>query len=382
MDAVSRSFPVPVLISRVVDSGRGVDGAYPRSCPMSRQPSLDRRTLLGGLLGVATLGVAGCGSEAAAGSKLSAAAALPTTIDAQTQLTISIHPTQVALQASGQLDKLPFRVKAWPNIAAGPDVIQAFRAHSIDLANNAGIPPIQAQAINVGTKIVAVQTRQKPLYVLATAPGSDIRGVGDLRGKKIGFSQGQAQGLVVLRVLKEQGLSTSDVQLVTLTSNQFLVALQSRQIDVAPLAEPVLTKYLTGYGKDGAKAVPVTAVDYLSVLWAPAEVLADAGKAAAIRAFIPFWARSVVWAYENPAAWIDAYYVKDQTVTAADGRRIIDALDKPVFPRDWGKAQAWQQESADLLVAGGFIKPIKAEDLFDRRFSTIAADAVAAKYQE
>ncbi|MGX6600750.1 hypothetical protein ACWKSP_01235 [Micromonosporaceae bacterium Da 78-11] len=159
---------------------------------MSTQPYFDRRTLLGGLLGAATLGLAGCGGEAA-GAQLSAAAPLPTTVDAQTALTISIHSTQVALRASGQLGKLPFRVKDWPNVAAGPDVIQAFRAHSVDLANNAGIPPIQAQAINVETRIVAVQTRQKPLYALATAPGSGINGVGDLRGKKIGFSQGQAQ---------------------------------------------------------------------------------------------------------------------------------------------------------------------------------------------
>ncbi|MGX6600751.1 hypothetical protein ACWKSP_01240 [Micromonosporaceae bacterium Da 78-11] len=172
------------------------------------------------------------------------------------------------------------------------------------------------------------------------------------------------------------------MQLVTLTSNQFLVALQSRQIDAAPLAEPTLTNYLSEYAKDGATAIEVTAVDCLSILWSPAEVLADAGKAAAIRAFIPFWARSVVWQYENPQAWIDAYYVKDQQVTAADGRRIIDDLDRPVFPRDWGKAQSWQQEPADLLVAGGFIKPINAADLFDRRFQTIAAEAVPTRYQE
>jgi sulfonate transport system substrate-binding protein len=342
---------------------------------------LSRRKLLGGLLGTAALGLTGCSGQAA-GASLTAAAPLPTTVAPDTELVISIHPTQVALQASGQIDRLPFKVKGWPNISAGPDVIQGFRAHSIDLASNAGIPPIQAQAIDVDTRIVAVSTRQTPLYVFATAPGAPVSGVGDLRGKKIGFSQGQAQGLVVLRVLKQQGLTAKDVQLVKLSSTQFLVALQSKQIDVAPLAEPTLTKYLQQYAKDGAKAIHVDAVDYLTVLWSPAEVLADARKAAAVRAFIPFWARSRVWAYENRDAWIDAYYVKDQAVSAADGRRIVTADEKPVFPRDWGKAQAWEQESADLLAAGGFIKNIKAADLFDRRFEKIAADAVAASYQE
>jgi sulfonate transport system substrate-binding protein len=349
---------------------------------MTRPLTVNRRTLLGGLLGTAALGLAGCGGEANAGTKLSAAAPLPTDVAADASLTISIHSAEVALRAAGQLGKLPFKVASWPNITAGPDVIQGFRAHSIDLANNAGIPPIQAEAINVGAKIVAVQTRQKPIYTLATAPGSPIAGIGDLRGKKIAFSQGQAQGLVVLRTLKEQGLSTKDVQLVTLTSNQFLVALQNKQVDVAPLGEPQTTKYLDEYTKDGAKGIPTTAVDLLSILWAPTEVLADEKKAGAIRAFIPFWAQSQVWQYENQDKWIDAYYVKDQGVTAAAGKRIVTALDKPVFPRNWDKARDWEQESADLLVAGGFIKPIKAENLFDRRFQSIAAESVAAQYQE
>ena len=60
----------------------------------------------------------------------------------------------------------------------------------------------------------------------------------------------------------------------------------------------------------------------------------------------------------------------------------VDADEKPAFPRSWAKALAWQQESADLLVDGGFIKPIPAADLFDRRFETIAADSVPAAYRE
>jgi sulfonate transport system substrate-binding protein len=342
---------------------------------------LSRRTLLTALAGAAATGLAGCAGKAA-GAELDTKAPLPEAVAADTELVIAIHPTHVALQASGQLAKLPFRVPQWPNLSAGPDIIQGFRARSIDLASNAGIPPIQAEAIDFDARIVAVQTKKVPQYVYATAPGSPIAGVHDVRGRRIGFSQGQAQGLVVLRTLKEQGLTAKDVQLVPLSSTKFLVALQSRQIDIAPLAEPSLTKYVKEYGKDGAQAIPMTAVDYLTVLWAPAEVLADDRKLAAVRAFVPFWARSKVWAYENRDAWIDAYYVKDQGVTAADGKRILATEDKPAFPADWAKAEAWQQESADLLADGGYIKPIKAADLFDRRFQTIAADAVPAEYRE
>jgi sulfonate transport system substrate-binding protein len=300
-----------------------------------------------------------------------------------TKLAISIHTSQLQLAGSGLGKKLPFTVSSWPNLTAGPDVIQGFRAHSIDLASNAGIPPIQAEAIKVGARIVAVQSRDHPIYSFATAPGSGgaIASAKDFRGKKIAFSQGQAQGVVVLRALKEAGLRNSDVTLIPLPSTQFLTALQSKQVDVAPLGEPSLTKYLGQYGKDGARAVATDVVDMLAVLWAPTEVLNDDAKVAAIRSFIPLWAQGVVWAWENSDEWIQSYYVKDQGVTTADGRRIVSSLSQPQFPRSWDKAIAWEQETADLMAEGGFVPKVKAAALFDRRFEKLAAQAVPAKYQ-
>ena len=111
-------------------------------------------------------------------------------------------------------------------------------------------------------------------------------------------------------------------------------------------------------------------------------MLADPAKAAAVARSSRSGRRANVWAYENPDAWIDYYYVKDQGVTADDGRRIVRNEDKPAYPADWTKAIAWQQETADLLSDGGFVPAVAAEDLFDRRFETIAADAVPAAYRE
>ncbi|MCS7477518.1 ABC transporter substrate-binding protein [Umezawaea endophytica] len=340
-----------------------------------------RRSFLAGLAGLGALGVVGCAAAGGAPTAALGTGPLPTTVPPGTRLTISIRTTLKQLEASGELAKLPFQVTDWPNIAAGPDVIQAFRANSVDLATNAGIPPIQAAAIRFDARIVAVSVRDKPIYKFATAAGSPITSLADLAGKRIAFSQGQAQGVVVLRTLKELGLKNTDVQLVPLNSPQFLTALQAKQVDVAVLAEPVLTKYLSQYEQDGARAVDMNAVDLLTVLWAPVPVLADEAKLAAVRAFIPFWARGQVWAWENPDAWIDSYYVKEQAVSTADGARIVRANEKPLIAANWDRAIAWEQETADLLAEGGFTPPIKAADLFDRRFETVAADAVPAEYR-
>jgi sulfonate transport system substrate-binding protein len=181
--------------------------------------------------------------------------------------------------------------------------------------------------------------------------------------------------------LKEVGLKNSDVDLVALPSTQFLTALQAKQVDVAPLTEPSLTKYLIQYGKDGARKLPTDVVDLLSILWAPTEVINDDAKVAAIRGFIPLWAQGVVWAWENPDQWIQSYYVKDQGVTVADGKRIIALNAAPRFPISWDKAIAWEQQTADLMHEGGFVGKVDAAKLFDRRFEGLAAKAVPAKYR-
>lgn len=350
--------------------------------PTDSPPALLRRRSLLAAASGAALALAGCARHTGAADTALTGRALPTGAPPPgTKLAISIHTSQLQLRGAGLDSKLPFTVSSWPNLSAGPDVIQGFRAHSIDLASNAGIPPIQAQDIGVGARIVAVQTHTRPLYIFATAPGSDIASVRDFRGKKIGFSQGQAQGVVVLRALKEAGLKNSDVTLVPLPSTQFLTALQAKQVDVAPLTEPTLTKYLTQYGKDGARKLSTDVVDLLGVLWAPVGVINDDAKAEAIRSFIPLWAQGVVWAWEHPDQWIESYYVKDQGVSAADGKRIVTLNDAPRFPLSWDKAIAWEQQTADLMREGGFVGRVDAEKLFDRRFEGLAARAVPATYR-
>ncbi|MFD6885577.1 ABC transporter substrate-binding protein [Streptomyces sp. NPDC059957] len=335
------------------------------------------------LAGSAFLAAAGCAPQTTNAAHSGPVGELPTgPPPAGTSLAVAVRTSQIQLATSGLDKNLPFKVSSWVNLNAGPDIIQGFRARSIDIASNAGIPPIQAEAIGVKARIVAVQERPKPTYTFATAPGSSIRAAEDFKGKKIAFSQGQAQGVVVLRALKKAGLAHSDVQLVALPSTQFLTALQSKQVDVAPLGEPTLTKYLTQYGKDGARGIPTEVVDLLTVLWAPLEVLGDPAKAAAIRSYVALWAQGVAWAWDNSGQWIDAYYVKDQGVSAADGRRIVDSLAKPRFPANWDNAIRWEQETADLMAEGGFVPKIDAKSLFDRRFEGLAAAAVPAGFRE
>lgn len=346
-------------------------------------PGPNRRLFLHTMLGAAAAaGLSACAGKAAAGPRLAENAALPTAVPAGTGLKIASYQGSQELQLKlAGLDKLPFTVSSWVNIGAGPDVINAFRSHSLDLANNAGIPPIQAHYQGYDAKIVAINLTRKPTYVFATAPHSDISSVAGFKGRRLAFSQGQAQGVVLLRALKKAGLEYSDVKLVPLTSNQFLTALQAGQVDIAPLAVQQVPAYLNQYGAKGAHTITTDVVDLLSLLWAPSGVLADPGKAAAVAAFIPRWAQGLVWAYEHPEDWDEKFYVRTQNISLAQAREITRLSNKPLFPPSWDEAIAWEQETADLLAEGGFVKSFKVDPLFDRRFEGLAAKAVPATYR-
>ncbi|GCB49385.1 taurine transporter substrate-binding protein [Streptomyces sp. NL15-2K] len=225
--------------------------------PSPPLPGIDRRLFLTSLLGVsaAAAGLSGCAGDSAAASKTSLSEPLAKTVPAGTSLKVASYQSVQQLQFRlAKFGRLPFKVSSWANIGAGPDVINAFRAGSLDIANNAGIPPIQAQFQGYDAKIVAINVTRKPNYLFATKPGSDIRSVEDFKGTKLAFSQGQAQGVVLLRALKKAGLAYDDVKLVPLTSNQFLTALQSGQVDIAPLANQQAPAYLQQYASKGAHA--------------------------------------------------------------------------------------------------------------------------------
>ncbi|MFI5687067.1 ABC transporter substrate-binding protein [Streptomyces sp. NPDC051636] len=354
---------------------------------MSAPPfsGIDRRLFLTSLLGAtaAVAGLSGCaGSSAAADTEGASTAPLADKVPSGTSLKIASYQDVQQLEFKlAKLPELPFTVSSWVNIGAGPDVINAFRAKSLDLANNAGIPPIQAHYQGFDAKIVAINITRKPNYLFATKPGSDIRTVEDFRGKKLAFSQGQAQGVVLLRALKKAGLKYDDVKLVPLTSNQFLTALQSGQVDVAPLANSQSPAYLKQYGSKGAHTIATDVVDLLNLLWAPQSVLNDPAKAAAIAAYIPQWAQGQVWQYEHPDVWNEEFYVKTQNLTLAQARSISALANKPLFPPRWDEAIKWEQETADLLAEGGFVKKFDVSSLFDHRFEGIAAKSVAAEYR-
>ncbi|ROT27288.1 ABC transporter substrate-binding protein [Micromonospora sp. HM5-17] len=355
----------------------------PPSTPFSAAGplALRRRTLLAAAFGVAASGIAACAGRDAPTVRLALDAPLPVEVPDGTVLRVGDKETQKAIEFSGEIDRFTFEV-SWANLSGGPQTIEAFRADALDLGAVADIPPIHATWTGLPVKIVASRFRQDPvnhpIYQLGIAPGVTVRSLADLRGKTIAYSPGQAQGALVLRVLRQAGLTKRDVRLVELasTGDVYVTALASRQVEVAPLGGIQVKRYQAKYARDGGSTIPHGLRDDPGHLYAPVAVLQDAAKAAAIRAYVQHWARALIWIENNPDEWIERYYVQDQGLTREDGQWLVENAGVPDIPANWTEVIARHQQTIDLLAAETGNRPLPAADLYDLRYESVAADAI------
>ena len=314
-------------------------------------------------------------------------APLPEQVPPGVKLIIGDPVTQHVLEHNGWVKDLPFQVQ-WASITGGPAVTEAFHAKALDVGAAADIPPIHAIWVGIPVKMIAVRFRQDPQghpsFVLGVSPKSKVRTLADLRGKRIAFSPGQVQGEIVLRSLEAAHLTRKDVTLVELPStiggDLYVNALIANLVDVAPIGAGAASKhYIEGYGAQGARLIPHGPVrDDLVDLYVRTETLQDPAKAAALRAYVKLWVRANAWVAAHPDEWAKIYYEKNQGLSPADAKYVVQAMGQPDIPAHWDEAIALQQGAIDLMARETHRKPFPAAGLFDRRFESVAAEAVAA----
>ncbi len=335
----------------------------------------------GAALALCTLAACSRNRDERAGPALASDAPIPLEFPASTRLRLGDPTVQKQLALNAADEPLGFEV-TWNNISGGPYTLEAFRANALDAGSCAATPPIHATFTGLDVRIVAVQTYENPRSRLATAPGVALTSIQELRGKRIAYSPGQAQGALVLRVLREAGLSTSDVQLVELTSYEFRDALVSGQVDVAPLSSTNLLRYLREHGARGASSIAHGVTDSISVLLVQKAVLDDGHKAAALREYVERRTLAQLWAFQNRDAWVEAYYVGDQGLSAEEGRFVHDTGGRPGYPGDWAPIVSFVQDTVDLLADASGRPAFDARTLFDFRFQSIGAEVASAAYAQ
>ncbi|HKU98527.1 MAG TPA: ABC transporter substrate-binding protein [Vineibacter sp.] len=115
---------------------------------------------------------------------------------------------------------------------AGPAVNEAFANSQLDFAIQGDLPQVIGRASGLKTKILLASGAHAPTY-LATTPGSDIKSVKDLRGRKVSLFRGTNNHLAAVKVLAANGLGERDLQVINMDEASTNAALVSKNIDAA-----------------------------------------------------------------------------------------------------------------------------------------------------
>ncbi len=107
------------------------------------------------------------------------------------------NQTRALLEASGEADDLPYEIE-WSTFPAGPQLLEAQRAGSVDIGYMATTPVIFAQAAQTPVKIVAVhkiEDSESSDTAVLVPEDSPIQEVTDLKGNGICPTEGSRSAM-------------------------------------------------------------------------------------------------------------------------------------------------------------------------------------------
>jgi NitT/TauT family transport system substrate-binding protein len=141
--------------------------------------------------------------------------------------------------------------------AKGLDVMQAIIAGELDVGATASEAAISGRA--AGLPIYVVAGFAKGGARLVARPGLNIKGIGDLKGKKVGVTRGFIQEVLLMAELQKAGLTADsapgkDVQIIYLSGPDLNQALLAKNIDAMMQSEPQSAQAINkGFGVEVMK---------------------------------------------------------------------------------------------------------------------------------
>jgi sulfonate transport system substrate-binding protein len=145
------------------------------------------------------------------------------------------------LKAQGTLEQklkpLGYDVK-WFEFPAGPQLLEALNANSIDFGYTGAPPPVFAQAAGASFVYVGAEPEGRHTEAVIVKPGSTLRTVADLKGKRVALQKGSSANLLLLEVLQNAGLRYEDIHPVYLAPADARAAFENGNVDAWVIWDP------------------------------------------------------------------------------------------------------------------------------------------------
>lgn len=145
------------------------------------------------------------------------------------------------LKAQGSLDEklkpLGYSIK-WFEFPAGPQLLEALNANSVDFGYTGAPPPVFAQAGGVRFVYVGAEPSGRHAEAIVVAKNSALNRVADLKGKRVALQKGSSSNYLLLEALKKAGLRYEDVHPVYLAPADARAAFESGTVDAWVIWDP------------------------------------------------------------------------------------------------------------------------------------------------
>lgn len=126
----------------------------------------------------------------------------------------------------------------WIEFPAGPQLLEALNAGSLDFGMTGDTPPVFAQAAGAQLMYVGAEPPKPGSSAILVAETSPIHTLADLRGRRVAFQRGSSAHYLVLRALTVAGLHYSDIEPVHLPPAEARAAFTRGAVDAWAIWDP------------------------------------------------------------------------------------------------------------------------------------------------
>ncbi|MBH8576673.1 sulfonate ABC transporter substrate-binding protein [Nostocaceae cyanobacterium CENA369] len=128
----------------------------------------------------------------------------------------------------------------WAEFPAGPPMLEAMNAGSIDFGYTGESPPIFAQAGGTPLLYIAYDPWSPKAEAIIVPKNSPIKSVAELKGKKIAFAKGSNSNYLVVKAIETAGLKYSDIKPAYLAPADARAAFEGGNVDAWAIWDPYL----------------------------------------------------------------------------------------------------------------------------------------------
>ena len=129
----------------------------------------------------------------------------------------------------------------WILFPAGPQLLEALNAGSIDFGHTGEAPPIFAQAAGAPLKYIANQTPNPKAEGILIRQDSPIKTMADLKGKKIALNKGSNVHFFLVKALAAARIKYTEIEPVFLSPADARAAFEEGSVDAWAIWDPFYT---------------------------------------------------------------------------------------------------------------------------------------------